>query len=277
MKILFKLFTNSYKDVDVVVISYMCQIVVPFIKHKFKNKIIIVDFFISLYDSLVFDRKKIKDGSFMAKMLHKLDEKSIKAADLIIVDTKEHGKYFEKEFFADICRQQVLYLEADSDIYYPRNVEKPSEYRDKFLVLYFGTVIPLQGFDIVLQTIEMFKDNKDIHFIIIGPLNKKYKKVELDIVTYYDWLEQKELAHFIAMADLCLAGHFNGEIMKAQRTIPGKAYIYEAMGKRMVLGDSAANHERYSYQDENVSFVRMGDSKALYDVIDDEMKKRRID
>ena len=47
----------------------------------------------------------------------------------------------------------------------------------------------------------------------------------------FDWLPQEKLAEYIDMADLCLAGHFNAAVEKASRTIPGKAYIYQAMGK----------------------------------------------
>ena len=82
-------------------------------------------------------------------------------------------------------------------------------------------------------------------------------------MTYADWVSQERLAELIAMADLCLAGHFNGQIMKAKRTIPGKAYIYEAMEKPMILGDSPANHERYKEGQPGIYFVPMGDAEIL--------------
>lgn len=75
------------------------------------------------------------------------------------------------------------------------------------------------------------------------------------------------MAETIAMADLCLAGHFNGSIQKAKRTIPGKAYIYEAMHKPMILGDNKANHERYSEKQEGIYFVEMGSAEKLADLI----------
>ena len=50
--------------------------------------------------------------------------------------------------------------------------------------------------------------------------------------------------------------------MKAKRTIPGKAYIYEAMKKPMILGDNLATHELYS-EDNMHYFVEMGNAEAL--------------
>ena len=76
----------------------------------------------------------------------------------------------------------------------------------------------------------------------------------------------EELANYIAMADLCLAGHFSGEIEKAKRTIPGKAYIYDAMKKKILLGDNSANHELFEEKDGKY-FVQMGNPKALADRI----------
>lgn len=133
-------------------------------------------------------------------------------------------------------------------------------------ILQRASMLPLQGADIVLQAIALLEDEKDIFFQIIGPIPQKYDRPVQDNVEYIDWLEQEELAAYIANADLCLAGHFNAAIGKAHRTIPGKAYIYEAMGKRMVLGDSKANHERYDAAD-GVYWTKMGDADALAGVI----------
>ena len=82
-----------------------------------------------------------------------------------------------------------------------------------------------------------------------------YNKVISDNVLYFDWLSQDKLAEYIDMADLCLAGHFNKNINKAKRTIPGKAYIYEAMNKPMILGDNSATHELYNEGNKNIYFV----------------------
>ena len=103
---------------------------------------------------------------------------------------------------------------------------------------------------------------------MIGDVGNKYQKPESANIEYIPWLSQEKLAEYIAMADVCLAGHFNKEIDKAHRTIPGKAYIYQAMEKRIILGDSRANRELFSESDQNY-FVPMGDAQALADLISD--------
>ncbi len=247
---------------SIVFIGFEPQFVLPFIGFKFKKNYVIIDFFISVYDTLICDRKKFKDGGLVSKFSHWMDEKTIRKAGHIISDTKAHSQFFESEFGGNPDDFETIYLEADKSIYFPRPQNKPEELKEKFVVLYFGSILPLQGVDVVLDSIRELKDYSDIYFDIIGPISAKYNKPIQDNVQYTEWLPQEELAERIANADLCLAGHFNALIDKAERTIPGKAYIYEMMGKRFILGNTSANHELFLTDDKHM-FVDRGDSKKL--------------
>lgn len=259
------LFANM-KNVDIVFIGFAPQLVLPIFDWKFKNKYLVVDFFISMYDTLVYDRRKFLPNSFMAHKLHELDKKTLDIADSVIVDTREHGKYFMNEFHCNPIKVQVLYLEADKKIYFPQKSRKPPKYCNKFLIHYFGSILPLQGVEIVIEAAVKLQHISAIHFEIIGPINTKMQTALLDTITYIDWLPQEKLAEHITWADLCLAGHFAENIDKARRTIPGKAFIYEAMGKPMILGDNNANRELY-HEDNNHYYVEMGNADMLAEKI----------
>jgi glycosyltransferase involved in cell wall biosynthesis len=248
---------------DKVFIGFAPQLVLPFFKWKFKKKEIVIDFFISMYDTLVFDRRKFKKGSIAARILKWLDTVTIKAADRVISDTKAHGQYFIEEFGLQKDRLSVLYLEADKSIYYPRPQSKPERMQGKFTVLYFGSVLPLQGLDVILDAVGQLQKESKLYFVIVGPVQDKYQPPESDNIEYHNWLSQKDLAEYISYADLCLAGHFNKYVDKAKRTIPGKAYIYDAMNKPMILGDNPATHELYGTGQPGIYFVEMGNAKAL--------------
>ncbi len=252
------LFLN--KNYDVIFIGFAPQLLAPFFP-KFKKQKIIIDFFISVYDTLVNDRKNFSDRSLISRFFHSIDSYVIKKADIVVTDTKADAEYFIEEFNGNSNKFKTIYLEADKAIYYPREQRKRQDLMNKYVVLYFGSVLPLQGVDVVLDAIKLLKNEKDIFFQVIGPISKKYSKPVQDNVEYIDWLEQKELAEYIANADLCLAGHFNGEIDKAKRTIPGKAYIYAAMHKKMILGENRANHE--INLGENNSYVKLGSVNSL--------------
>lgn len=265
-KILFK---KNMKEYDVIFIGFAPQLVLPFLKYRFKRKKIIIDFFISIYDTLVYDRKKIRKDSFIASILKKIDIMTLSNADEIITDTKAHGKYFVSELKAEPKKINTLYLKADNSIYYPKTVERSPELKDKFIVLYFGSILPLQGVDIVLGAYDRLKNDADYYFFMIGDIGKKYKKPIANNIRYINWLPQRELADYIAMADLCLAGHFNKNIQKAKRTIPGKAYIYSAMDKTIILGDNVANRELFSELENKVYFVEMGNVEELVNKINE--------
>lgn len=258
-----KLIGVRMKNYDMSFVSFAPQLIIPFFGRKLRKKPVITDFFISMYDTLCCDRKKFRPGSLMGRILHRIDKKTLAMSDKAVCDTNAHGEYFCREFDFPQSEMTTLYLEADSGIYYPR---KAAENKD-FTVLYFGSILPLQGVSVILDAIDLLKNEQGIRFIFVGPLGKNNVRKGENITEYIQWLPQEELAEKIAQADLCLAGHFSSDIMKAKRTIPGKAYIYRAMNKPMILGDNKATHELYSEDQEGIYFVKMGDPRALADLI----------
>lgn len=269
-----KRLAKVYKDIilrdmsiyDVVFIGFAPQLILPMFNWKFKNNIVIIDFFISVYDTMVNDRKKIPKKSIPASLCKWLDKACIKSSKKVICDTNAHGDYFAEEFKVDRRKIKTMYLKADESLYYPRPQIKPDELKDKYVVLYFGSVLPLQGVEVIMDALKQLRYEEQIYFYFVGPIKDNIEKVYADNIEYIQWLPQEELAEYISRADLCLAGHFNKEIGKARRTIPGKAYIYELMQKPMILGDNPATHELFE-EDDSHFFVEMSNPQALYDKI----------
>ena len=262
IKVYSKLLFSSVKDYDSIFIGFAPQLILPWFSWKFKKKEIIMDFFISVYDTLVFDRKKFKDGSILAKLCKWVDTKCIHKADAVISDTKAHGDYFSSEFNVKRDKITTLYLQADTTFYNRRLYQKPEELKDKFVVLYFGSILPLQGVEIILKAVELLKDREDIFFYIVGPIKDSSIIPKTKNAKFINWLSQEDLAEHIGLSDLCLSGHFNKDINKAKRTIPGKSYIYEAMGKPFILGENPANRELFTDDDRHF-FIEMGNSEVL--------------
>lgn len=265
LEIWWKLLWVDMSEYDVAFVGFAPQLVFPFY-YKLSRNVLIIDFFISVYDTLVNDRKKLKPNSFGGVMTHRLDEYVIKKADIIITDTKADASYFINEFEGNEQKFETLYLEADNSIFYARAQNKRSDLKNKYVVLYFGSILPLQGIEIVLKMVELLKEQSNIYMQIIGPISKKYCRPMQSNVEYIDWLPQEQLAEYIANCDLCLAGHFHGEIDKAKRTIPGKSYIYQNMQKPMILGDGDANREIFQ-ESSQVYFVKMGDAELLKNAV----------
>jgi glycosyltransferase involved in cell wall biosynthesis len=269
IKIYYRLLTMPLISFDLIFVGFSPQLILPLFGFRFKGKLVVEDFFISLYDTMVNDRKRFKEKSIFVKVCFWIDRITIKKADAIIVDTRAHGDYFVREFNADKNKINVLYLKADSSIYYPRQGFKPKEWEDKFVVLYFGSILPLQGINIILKCVELMQNIDSVVFEIIGPIKNddlnRYKQFKN--VKFIPWLSQQDLAEEIAKSDLCLSGHFNKTIAKASRTIPGKAYIYDAMQKPMILGENPANHEFFYEDNIKYFYVEMGNPEKLKEKI----------
>lgn len=263
------------------------------IKQGAKGRPVIVsEFFLSVYDTVVLDRRLVEDGHYASMKCRELDRRAILGADLVLTDTRADADFFASLYGADRSKFDTLYLEADSEIYNGtgqdlqtvideiENAETTYASSDKLrdagsvsTVLYFGTGLPLQGTDVVMEAFNQVAGdtNSRIRCVFIGKtrgipkveLIKARKNPNIEII---HWLPQSALAEKIRHADLCIAGHFNLYIDKASRTIPGKAFIYEAMNKPMILGDTEANHELFS-EDARHLFVPRGNAKALADAI----------
>ena len=162
----------SGRNYDVVFFGFAPQLAAPFFL-KYKDKELIIGFFVSVYDTLVNDRKKFSVCNPIAGICHWVDGYVINKADFVITDTKADAEYFIREFRGDRNCFKTVYLEADRTIYYPRKQHKRTGLADKFVVLHFGSILPLQGADVVLNAVELLKDKKDIFFQVIGPVSKK--------------------------------------------------------------------------------------------------------
>lgn len=262
----------DFKKYDAIFIGGLPQFIVPIVKMRSRKKALVIDFFISIYDTLVYDRKIISPSNPFSRVLKKLDANALLAADHVIVDTHGDAEFFSRTFGSDRAKMTVLYLEADKKIYHPPlKMEKPPELESKFVVFFFGAMNPLQGAEVILESARILEKNGNIIYIIIGPC-EKIKGIDrylglTNVRFAAKWLSQAEIADLIAISDVCLAGHFNAAVEKASRVIPGKAFSYMAMERPVIFGDNPANRELFPVEEKGVYFVRMGDPAALADKI----------
>ncbi len=210
----------------------------------FHKKPIVFDTFYSLYDTLVEDRKIYPKGSLIARLLHSIDRWSVKCADLALLDTKAHIKYFAQEFNVNENKFLAIPLGVDENNFFPRNVE---EQENHFIVLNYSSYIPLHGIDVILHSAKILEEEKDIKFILIGKgqlypeMRELAQKLELKNVEFIEWLSHKELVERASKAHILL-GIF-GTTQKALRVIPYKVYEALALAKPVITEDSPASRE----------------------------------
>nr|WP_297706641.1 hypothetical protein [uncultured Butyrivibrio sp.] len=262
-----------FEDADVVILGFLPQLIWGKALRQIRKKqtqrgnkpILIADMFLSVYDTVVQDRRLVSKNGLLARLCRTLDSKVVSEADLIITDTRADGDYFAREFSGEKSKFEPLYLKALSITFPDKNISTIEK-----SVLYFGTGLPLQGTDVVLKAFKVLSEEHGYKCIFIGGLkglNAEQKAFAHNgTIEYHDWLPLQELYAKIAQVSICLAGHFNPDIDKADRTIPGKAMIYEELGKKMILGDTKANHELF-VEDDRHFFVPRGDVEQIVEAV----------
>jgi glycosyltransferase involved in cell wall biosynthesis len=213
------------------------------ISKMFSRKPVLFDIYISAHDTLVLDRKKIKENSILANLIFFFDKLCCKLANGVTIDTKEYANFFVKHYGLNRKKVKVIYLGGYNQKFFPRK----KEVSKKFIVEFHGTFIPIHGIETILYSANTLNSNKDIEFHIIGKgqtynqMISLSKKLGLSNVIFLGRLDDDSLLREISNADVCL-GMF-GTSQKSERTISNKVFEYLAMKKPFITGDSPAVRE----------------------------------
>ena len=161
-----------------VLVPYMGQIDLLVIKPLawFRRKPVMWDVYISLYDTLVFDRKSISKLNPISKLIYYLEWLDFKLADIAIADTEPHARYM-KELFKLKKEPSVVHIGANSKEFYPLNKESKIPV-DKFSVLFYGNLSPMHGVETIVRAAALLADKTEIEFMIIGE-GKSSKPVDV--------------------------------------------------------------------------------------------------
>ena len=240
-----------------------------------KNKPLVFDVFISLYDSQVHDRGLVKKGSMKASLLRFFDKYTCLVSDLVLLDTYSHIKYFQNEYgLSNTNFTRVLIGSMP-------NKNKHKKIDDKFIVLFFGNFIPLQGVEYIVLAAKELEDK--CTFEMIGDGQTYQACVELSEklgtanIHFIGKKSSRETMKAMSQSDLGL-GIF-GNTAKAKRVIPHKAYDVIASHKPLLSGDSEALRELFTPgQDCLCCEMADGESlaKEIRKIIDNPAKLKKI-
>ena len=242
-----KLFFQHRKiEYDVMMIPWRGVLTLPLAKLVHKKPIIYIPAF-SIYDTLVNDRKKIAKNSLKAKFVHFVDKTACNWSDMIIVESSEEIKYFEKEFGLAKKKFRQYPLAADESIFYPQaSMKNPNE---KFIVLFFGSFIPLHGIETIVKSAKILRKSDDIIFRICGEgqtkieVKKLIKENNLNNVKLLGFVSKETLIENIHSSDICL-GIF-GKTEKAKKVVTNKVFQILASKKPLITMESPASLEAH--------------------------------
>ncbi len=218
---------------DVMLVGFPGQEVM-FVARLFTTAPIVFDVFTSHYMGYVLDRAYFKPGSVRATIYRLLDRWSCRLADVVVLDTNAHIDFFVSEFGLPRVKFHRILLGANTDLHFPRLQQKKAG--ELFTVLFWGSFIPLQGTEYIIQAAELLRD-EPIRFVLIGDGQKRtcdmreVARLGLTQVIFPGKVNDEQLVEYIRDADVCLGAFSDGQ--KADITIQNK--IFEALASKKPL------------------------------------------
>lgn len=253
---------------DVVLISFPgvldTLVLAPFA--RFRGVPLVLDLFISAYDTLVFDRRLVREGSLGARLVRWVERLALRAADLVFLDTETHARRIEEVFDLPPGSCGAVLVGAESEHFQPRasGAHRPPD--GPLQVLFYGQFIPLHGIETIVATARLMQEEA-VEWTLIGRgqqakhIRRLLQEVPLPKLRWTEWVKYAELHNWIAEADLCL-GIF-GTTEKAASVIPNKVFQTVATGRPIATRDSPAIRELLAHSPPCAYLVPPGDPNAL--------------
>lgn len=254
-------------DHDAVVVGYMGLVDVlaiwPFA--KLRGIPVIWDAFLSVYGTMVEDRKMLGGSNPIAWFLYSLEWLACRAADRVVLDTRAHAAYFVDTFKLPVDRCKAVWVGAEPEVFQVAATnDVPAT--DERIVLFYGQFIPLHGIETIVRAARKARE-QPIRWVIIGSgqeegrIRKMLDESPPPRIEWLSWVSYPKLSQWIRRADVCL-GIFGGTD-KAARVIPNKVFQILMSGKPLITRDSPAIRELLGQETPGIRLVPAADAGAL--------------
>ena len=268
--ILLRRYLQIAERVDAIWVTEGGHRLVPAVKAAamLTGKPVIFDPFTSRYDTRVQDRRLHAPGSYQAFVASFQDWSSCAAADTLVFDTAQHRDYF-MERYRPRARTFVLEVGVDESVFEP-TASPPPDPQGRLRVLFYGTYIPLQGIEHIVEAATLLREHPGLSFHLVGrgqqwpQIERMLEQRALPNLTTEGLVSPPELARRISDCDVCL-GIF-GITDKAGNVVPNKVVQCAAMGRPIVTRRSQAIESYFTDRD-NALLVPPGDPTAIAEAL----------
>ena len=247
-------YTTKMPDHDIIMVGFIGQIDMFLAKTLawLTGRKLVFNPLVSIYDTVVGDRKMVTDASLKARFFKWLDQISCRMSDLVFLDTEAHIDYFCQAFNLERAKFQRIWVGADESVFCKPTAALAKENPTVFEILFIGKFIPLHGLPKIIETAKLLEHEEKIHFTLVGHgqlrqvIEAQIQTLDLKNITMINWIPYESLGEIMTAAAVIL-GIF-GDSDKAARVIPNKVYQALAVGKPVLTMDSVAARELLTHR-----------------------------
>lgn len=259
---------------DLILVSYpgILDVFFASLIGKLRHVPVAWDVFISLYDTVVEDRRLWKTRSIRAKVLKTFERIALSCPDVIFMDTRAHARRIELLFSLPPGRCDAVLVGVEASIFAapPLGCEQKERSNKPLRVLFYGQFIPLHGIPVIIEAARKLK-NRSIEWTLIGRgqeaprIRAMLAADPLPKLNWIEWVTYEHLNQYITTSDICL-GIF-GTSEKAASVIPNKVFQIVAAGRPLITRNSDAIRELLKHAPPCAQLIEPGDPSALADAI----------
>jgi glycosyltransferase involved in cell wall biosynthesis len=249
-----RLLRRPNEPFDAMIVGYPGHLDLPAARRAARDRPLLFNPLISLLDTFVADRSRFSAGSLAARALTAIDRHALRAADLVVADTRANADYLARLAGLPPKRIGVCFVGAEERLFRPgRSPTRP------FTCLFVGKLIPLHGLETILGAA---RAAPELRFRVVGSgqLESLLHADRPANVAWVPWVEYDRLPAELHRAG-CALGIF-GTSGKAGRVIPNKAFQALACGTPLVTADTPAARELLVHE-QSALLVPPGDPEAL--------------
>jgi glycosyltransferase involved in cell wall biosynthesis len=247
------LLKRPHVEFDVLVVGYPGHFDLRAARRTAGRRPVIFNPLVSLSDTFVGDRGRFKVGSASARALAALDRHALRAADLVIADTRANADHLATIGELPAERIEVCLVGAEERVFRPGWAPEAP-----FTFLFVGKLIPLHGLETILAAARAAPE-LGVRLVGSGQLESLLRDRPAN-VEWVPWVKYERLPAELHRAG-CALGIF-GTSDKAQRVIPNKAFQALACGTPLITADTPGASELLVHE-ESALLVPPGNPEAL--------------
>lgn len=258
------------KIIDVLVVGTVAHYSMPaaFALAKALNRPLVFDIFDSIWETRVYDTWQLPEGSVRAEYYRHLDRSMAMLADLAVVDTELHAKFFADKIGVRASKLRHVPVGVDTD-FFDRNIEpvRPDGSNDELAVGFVGSFFKSHGIDTILRAAKIVAAaGRRVRFDfygdgpVLGEMKELTASLGLKRTHYHGRVPYADVPRIVAGFDVVL-GLF-GETGKVMHVVPNKAYEAAAMRKPFISGDTPAMRAAFEHG-HDILLVPLADHEAL--------------